>query len=123
MGGIEMTEQKKTWVTHNDRKISTWQTCGKGQIRADYDAIVRAFGPPLVYTGSPDSDGKVDWSWFVEFDCGTVATIYNWKDGPGYGHNVGPDRINTWQIGGAWKGPRIMSVDLVSRALGVQAIL
>ena len=53
-----------------------------------YAGLVRAFG-----------DGKTDWEWIVRFDDGLIGTVYNWKNGPAYGHDIGPEDVRTWNIG------------------------
>jgi len=55
--------------------------------------------------GSPHSQGdayKVDAEWAFKFDNGTVATLYNWKNGK---NHCGADGLNLediteWNIGG-----------------------
>ena len=81
----------------------------QGQITANYDDLVRAFGAPLA-----GDDYKTDAEWAVQVN-GTVATVYNWKNGPAYG---GPDgtpvaRITRWNIGGR----SYAAVELVERLL------
>ena len=76
-------------------------TCLQGYITAGYDELVEKFGPPLY---GPDFQGdKVTCEWCLEFEDGTVATIYDWKvrSTPMY------NRYN-WHIGGN-------SVDAVNR--------
>ena len=80
-----------------DRK-DTDGTCLQGYITATYAALVKAFG-------EPDSDGdgyKIDAKWGLKFEDGTVATIYNWKNGKNYCGVSAPGvkRITEWNIGG-----------------------
>jgi len=70
----------------------------QGYIRCKYSTLVKVFGEPS------DGDGyKVDAEWAVQFEDGTIATIYNWKDGVNY---LGEDEgmpvqfITDWHIGG-----------------------
>lgn len=69
-----------------------------GEIDISYQEIVDTLGPP-----TDDGDGyKVDANWLLLFDNGTVATIYNYKDGINY---CGPEGdpvedIRDWHIGG-----------------------
>ena len=81
----------------------------QGQITAKYDELVRAFGPPMV--GDED---KTDAEWAVQVN-GTVATLYNWKNGPAYcGADGTPvERITQWNIGGR----SYAAVELVERLL------
>jgi hypothetical protein len=58
----------------------------------------RLFGKPHDFF----DDFKCDAEWYVEFDDGTVATIYNWKNGRNYlGDDAPPvEAITSWNIGG-----------------------
>ena len=52
-------------------------TSFKGDFYATYDEIVAVFGQPDF---GPNKDGdKVTCEWCLEFEDGTVATIYDWK--------------------------------------------
>lgn len=85
------------YKTHNDKNISCNMTCLQGYIKADYNKLVELFGEPT------EGDGyKIDAEWMLEFEDGTVATIYNWKNGRNYcGHEGDPVEIITdWHIGG-----------------------
>ena len=96
--------------THNQQEINTGNTCLQGHIKADYKDLIAAFGKPM------DGDGiKVDAEWNIQFDDGTIATIYNWKNGLAYMSDLGldTDKITDWNIGGA--SPR--SAELVTIAL------
>jgi hypothetical protein len=62
-----------------------------------YKKLVDTFGEP---TGN---DGyKTDAEWDLVFEDGTVATIYNYKDGKNYNGDDGMDveNITDWHIGG-----------------------
>lgn len=55
--------------------------------------------------GEPNCDGdgyKTDAEWCIQFTDGTIATIYNWKDGKNYCGNDGLEvkHITDWHIGG-----------------------
>lgn len=96
--------------THNQQAINTGGTHLQGYVQANYKDLVAAFGKPM------DGDGiKVDAEWNIQFDDGTIATIYNWKNGLAYMSDLGLDteRITDWNIGGA--SPR--SAELVTIAL------
>lgn len=83
--------------THNEGRIETGGTSLVGEITAPYSKLVKAFGEPT------ESDGyKSDAEWEVEFEDGTVATIYNWKNGKNYMGSSGTptERIIHWHIGG-----------------------
>ena len=82
--------------THNDSYIDANGTCLQGYIQASYTTIVKTFGPPHGGDGY-----KVDWEWDIEFPDGTVATIYNWKNGPNYGsYSTSFNDITDWHVGG-----------------------
>jgi hypothetical protein len=75
-------------------------TCLQGYVDANYADLCEKFGEPT------DSDGyKVDAEWLIEFADGTVATIYNYKDGKNYCGEEGLDveDITDWHIGGKSK--------------------
>jgi len=71
--------------------------CGlMGIIKRDYDAIVKTFGEPT------EGFDKTDAEWHIRFDDGTVATIYNYKDGINYNGDRGlpVQDIKEWHVGG-----------------------
>lgn len=73
-------------------------TCLQGYINTSYRDLVECFGEPHC-----DGDGyKVDAEWMLRFEDGTVATIYNWKNGRNYCDEDGMDveDITDWHIGG-----------------------
>jgi len=81
----------------------------QGHAHTTYSKLVDTFGLP-----HSDGDGyKVDAEWVLLFSDGTVATIYNYKDGKNYeGENgLAVEDITDWHIGGNdWKaGQRVMS--------------
>ena len=61
----------------------------KGSVKTTYDRLVQVFGEPHLRDGD-----KTTVEWVVEFDDGTVATIYDWKlsETPTYEYN--------WHVGG-----------------------
>ena len=70
----------------------------QGHIEADYFDLVEVFGEP-----TSEGDGyKSDAEWEVKFDDGTVATIYNYKNGKNYCGSLGQatHAITLWNIGG-----------------------
>jgi hypothetical protein len=83
-----------TFRTHNDLYVDINNTSLRGYIHATYAELVETFGAPT--TGDDD---KTDVEWHLRFHDGTVATIYNWKNGPAYG---GPpvQELTDWNIGG-----------------------
>lgn len=69
-----------------------------GYVAVAYVDLVEVFGQPH------NSDvHKSDAEWVVKFENGTVATIYNYKDGVNY---LGPEEgtpvedIRDWHVGG-----------------------
>ena len=84
-------------------------TCLQGQIFANYDDLVAAFGPPLA-----GDDYKTDAEWVVRVN-NVVSTVYNWKNGRAYcGQDGIPiKKITQWNIGGR----SYAAVELVERLL------
>ena len=82
--------------THNDKEIMCGG-CFQGEILTSYKNLVKLFGEPTIADGY-----KVDAEWLIEFEDGTIAAIYNWKDGKNYnGHNgTATEDIKDWHIGG-----------------------
>lgn len=69
-----------------------------GMIRADYKTLCEVFGKE-----HSDGDGyKIDAHWDLEFSDGTVATIYNYKDGKNYlgAEGKAKQNITEWHVGG-----------------------
>jgi len=62
-----------------------------GYIDTNYTLLVRCFGEPL---DSSYCDGKVKAEWVVEFDDGTVGTIYDYKS------PRTPQQNTCWHVGG-----------------------
>lgn len=89
------------YITHNQSESVCNEAGGVGfvnAINADYKELIALFGEPTV--GDPD---KTDACWYVRFDDGTIATIYNWKNGKNYKGSSGlaVEQIRDWHIGGA----------------------
>ena len=93
------------YVTHNDEEINVSMTSLQGELEASYQDLVKAFGLPNQGDGY-----KTDAEWWLRFDDGAVATIYNWKNGKNY---LGPDGLDVEDIDGWHVGCR--SRDIVSR--------
>jgi hypothetical protein len=54
-----------------------------------------------------EGDGyKTDAEWEIKFEDGSIATIYNWKDGKNYCGHSGLKTVNIrdWHIGGFSSG-------------------
>ena len=87
-------------------------SCLQGYIDESYDRLVEVFG-------EPNSDGdeyKVQKEWVIEFADGTIATIYDYKEGDAYngeGQGKHYTQVTDWHVGG--RNQR--AVMLVSEAL------
>lgn len=87
--------------THNDlknnEKIDVNGTSLMGEINIGYRQLVKIFGEPSKGDGY-----KVDAVWDIQFKDGTVATVYNYKDGRNYNGDEGmaTNKIRDWHIGG-----------------------
>ena len=86
--------------THNDKQSLEDAVNGAslvGEVKATYAELRSLFGKPLDW----ECD-KVDAQWIVEFSDGTIATIYNWKDGVAYLGEAGlpVKKITDWHVGG-----------------------
>jgi len=73
-------------------------TCLQGYIDISYKDLVEKLGEP----SENYDDYKSDAEWQLEFEDGTVATLYNYKDGRNYLGAEGLDKeeIRDWHIGG-----------------------
>jgi hypothetical protein len=88
------------FITHNeDDSIHTSGTCLRGHITTSYANLVDVFGQPMK---DGFDDYKSDAEWVVQFEDGSVATIYNYKNGMNYCGSEGTPthRIHDWNIGG-----------------------
>lgn len=88
------------FITHNDEPININGTHRQGYIDCNYNQLTALFGEPD--NDQLNSGYKVDWEWMLTFADGTIATIYNWKNGPNYCGEAGlhETQINTWNVGG-----------------------
>jgi len=89
------------YQTHNETNIEFEGTSLQGSIHASYEDLVQTFGQPIANHPEP----RIEAEWIVLFENGTVATIYNWKNGKKW---LGPSgteiaAINKWNIGGTTK--------------------
>jgi hypothetical protein len=85
------------FTTQNQKEIDVVGTSLVGHIKADYKTLKKLFGKPL------DGDQyKTDAEWELEFEDGSVATIYNYKSGKKYLGSSGlpKTKITNWHIGG-----------------------
>lgn len=72
-------------------------TYRQATLNIPYRILVDVFGEPLCGDG-----GKTDAEWIIEFADGTIATIYNYKNGIAYCGDSGipTEQITDWSIGG-----------------------
>jgi len=86
----------QTFTTGQEDAING--TSLQGSIRVSFSTLTRIFGEPSDY----GDDYKTDANWYLKFKDGTVATIYNWKDGKNYCGEEGSEliHITDWHIGG-----------------------
>ena len=84
------------YITHNEQNIGVDMSSLMGCIDTNYHSLLNAFGEPT------DGCDKTDAEWKIKFDDGTIATIYNWKNGHNYCGLSGKPvhRITGWNVGG-----------------------
>ena len=82
----------------NDPNTDVDGTCLQGYIDIKHSELVEKLGESSSDFDSYKSDGE----WTIEFEDGTVATIYNYKDGKNYNGAQGleTEDITNWHIGG-----------------------
>jgi len=87
----------------NSNDTDTNGTCLQGYLTATYEVLVSKLGDP----SDGYDDYKSDAEWHLEFEDGSVATIYNWKNGKNYCGDEGLslEEITEWHIGG--RHPRV----------------
>ena len=72
----------------------------RGYIKASYEQLLKSFGEPH----DPNGDNyKTDVEWAFEFADGTIATLYNWKNGKNYlgeAEGLELNDIYEWHVGG-----------------------
>lgn len=83
--------------THNTTDIDVDGSWLTGELKADYKELKSLFGKPIE-----SDNGKTDVEWHIKFSDGTIATIYNWKNGRAYLGDSGlsVEQIKTWHVGG-----------------------
>ena len=71
----------------------------QGYIKASYEQLLNAFGAP---NSTLCDNYKTDVEWAFKFADGTVATLYNWKNGKNYLGDEGLELndIYEWNVGG-----------------------
>jgi hypothetical protein len=75
------------------KDVNPTGACLQGHVVANYARLVEVFGSP---TEGPNAniDDKVTCEWCFQFEDGTLATIYDWKE---WNTPMGEHR---WHIGG-----------------------
>ena len=117
----DIKEDKKPRIKKSDlkyhlrteRDINLVGTSLQGEIKCFYKTLAKKFGVP------DKGDGyKVDAEWVMQFEDGTVATIYNYKNGHNYLKNEGTptEEIIEWHVGG--KSER--AFELVKEVLNIK---
>lgn len=89
-----VTTLTETATTENWQAVSG--TSLRGYVTATRDEIEAVFGKPTIAKSEPDD--KVTTEWYLIFEDGVVATIYDWKR-YGLGAPYNDERIE-WHIGG-----------------------
>ena len=71
----------------------------QGYIKAPYEKLLEVFGAP---NSTLCDNYKTDVEWAFKFADGTVATLYNWKNGRNYLGDEGSELndIYEWNVGG-----------------------
>ena len=86
------------FITSQQQPIETAGSHGIGVFEASYDTIKTAFGNAC---GGDGYKTQVEWS--IQFEDGTIATIYDWKEGDQYngeGQGTHFSKVTEWHIGG-----------------------
>ncbi len=83
-----------------EKTTMTGGTHLQGYVKATYEQLLKTFGEPH----DPNGDNyKTDVEWAFEFADGTVATLYNWKNGKNYlgeAEGLELNDIYEWHVGG-----------------------
>lgn len=83
--------------THVDYPVDIAGTGLVGEFCLPYAKLVDLFGPPTTGDGY-----KTDAEWHLLFEDGTIATVYNWKNGVNYCEEDGLpiEEMTDWHVGG-----------------------
>lgn len=110
------------YQTHNTKTINICGTSLQGECpdHTTYKLLTTYFGKHA------DGDKyKVDAEWIIEFDDGTVATIYNYKSGKNYNGRSGTPKTKLtgtdWHIGGFNKKAQEKVIALLDTAHPIMA--
>ena len=93
-----LVEGNETFTTHNDDKsvvsaVNKADVPGSGDLVASYAKVVSVFGKPGKYWGS---DKKSSVTWYIKFDDGSLAIIYDHQDGDV--KNI-TKKVSVWGVG------------------------
>jgi hypothetical protein len=97
--------------THNQKEINISGTSLVGSIQCSFAQLKKVFGEPSKGDGY-----KTDAEWEIEFKDGTIATIYNYKDGKNYcgSKGIAKTKLTDWHIGSF----DIRAVSYIKKELG-----
>jgi len=86
----------------------------QGHIDTTYENIVSVLGKQH-HNGD---DYKTDAEWNIKFEDGTIATLYNWKNGKNYCGEEGCEleNITEWNIGGHSPRARDLLFSLLNKS-------
>ncbi len=89
-------------------------TSFQAYIETSYGNLVHHLGNPHI-TAEESVDKKTDAEWGFKFPDGTIATIYNYKDGKNYLGEKGKavEDIILWHIGGFNKKAYFKIADII----------
>jgi hypothetical protein len=108
---IKQEKQPETLKQMQARKITRTTnvagTCLRGYVHTSFNKLVETFGSPCL-NDPPSEYSKITTEWMLCFPCGTVATIYNWKN---YGYDPAPDEDYCWHIGGHTADAKALVMD------------
>jgi hypothetical protein len=107
---VETVNTIKIMTTTLLHPVEANGTSLKGYVTASFNKLVEVFGEPSL-NDPPSNYEKVTREWVLGFPCGTVATIYNWKN---YGTDPLDHEDYQWHIGGHTSS----AVELVLDAIG-----
>ena len=77
-----------------------------GYLTSSYEMLCEKLGDP---NRRPSGDGKVTCGWIIEFEDGSIGTIYEWKTGGT------PTKQYDWHVGG--RGTNIL--EKISKLTGL----
>ena len=81
----------------------------QGYVRTDYNTLISVFGAPTIYNEDPTD--KTTREWWILFENGVTATIYDWKR---YEMGApGGTLMMDWNVGGSKRE----AVDLIRERL------